>query len=133
MAPDPKAVEAEAHGGYVAAINSNDVDRILAMMTETIVYQAPHEPEIRGKAALRQWLSGYVGAYRTQWEKTPADFTISGDWAFERYTYKSTNTDKKTGVVSTDVGKGINIFHREPDGHWKVAIDGWSSDKPAAQ
>ncbi len=65
-------------------------------------------------------------------EKTSIGFTVSGDWAFERYTYKSTDTDKKSGAVTTDIGKGINIYRRGADGKWQVAIDGWSSDKPAA-
>jgi ketosteroid isomerase-like protein len=127
---DVAAIETAAHGGYVAAINSNDVDTLMSDLTDDIVYQAPDAPEVKGKRAVRAWVAGYFGAYRTHWEKTTVGFTVSGDWAFERYTYKSTDTDKKTGAVTTDVGKGINIFRRGADGKWRVAIDGWSSDKP---
>src|SRR5260221_4959351 len=129
---DTKAVEAAAHGAYVAAINSNDTEKLMADLTDDIVYQSPHEAEIVGKDAVRKWVAGYFGAYRTHWEKTSIGFTVSGDWAFERYTYVSTDTDKKTGAVTTDKGKGINIFHHDPDGKWRVAIDGWSSDLPLA-
>ena len=122
------AIETAAHGGYVAAINSNDVDTLMADLTDDIVYQAPGAAEVVGKAAVREWVAGYFGAYQTRWEKTSIGFTVSGDWAFERYTYKATDTDRKTGAVTTDVGKGINVFRREPDGKWRVAIDGWSSD-----
>jgi ketosteroid isomerase-like protein len=73
------------------------------------------------------------GAYRTRWEKTSISFTVSGDWAFERYSYKSKDVDKKTAVVTADRGKGINIFRRGADGKWRVAIDGWSSDVPIAR
>ena len=131
LADDAKAVEEAAHGGYVEAINSNDVDTLMADLTDDIVYQAPGASEIIGKAAVRSWAASYFGAYRTKWEKTSMGFTVSGDWAFERYTYKSTDTDKKTGAVTTDVGKGINIFRRGTDGKWRVAIDGWSSNKPS--
>ena len=124
---DVKAVEAITHGAYVAAINSNNIDTLLANLTDDIVYQAP---EVVGKAAVREWVQGYFDAYQTKWEKTSLGFTVSGDWAFERYTYKATDTDRKTGAVATDIGKGINIFHRETDGKWRVAVDGWSSDKP---
>lgn len=122
------AVEKAAHDAYVTAINSNDVETLMADLTDDIVFQAPGAPEIIGKAAVRNWIAGYFGAYKTQWEKTSIGFTVSGDWAFERYTYKSTDTDRKTGKVTTDVGKGINIFHRGADGKWRVAVDGWSSD-----
>jgi ketosteroid isomerase-like protein len=78
-------------------------------------------------------VAGYFGAYRIQWEKTSIAFTVIGDWAFERYIYKSKDVDKKTGAVTTDQGKGINIFRRGADGKWRVAIDGWSSDVPPAK
>jgi ketosteroid isomerase-like protein len=129
---DVKGIEASAHGGYVTAINSNDVETLMGDLTDDIVYQAPGAPEIVGKAAVKKWVADYFGADRTKWEKTSIGFTLSGDWAFERYTYKSTDTDRKTGAVTTDVGKGLNVFRRSPDGRWRVAIDGWSSDKPTS-
>ena len=131
VAADTAAIERAAHGGYVAAINSNDMAKLMAVVTDDIVYQAPGGPEVVGRAAVREWVGGYLAAYRTHWEKTSIGFTVSGDWAFERYTYKSTDTDRKTGAVSTDVGKGVNIFRRGSDGKWRVAVDGWSSDTPA--
>ena len=100
-----KSVEAAAHGAYVAAINSNDTETLMADLTDDIVYQAPSEPEIVGKDAVRKWVAGYFDAYRTTWEKTSIGFTVIGDWAFERYEYKSTDVDKKTGAVTTDKGK----------------------------
>ena len=129
---DLAAIERAAHGGYVAAINSNDLATLMADLTDDIVYQAPGAPEMVGKAAVKAWAAGYFGAYRTHWEKTSIGFTVRGDWAFERYTYRSSDTDRKTGIVTTDVGKGINIFRRGADGKWRVAIDGWSSDKSPA-
>ncbi len=131
-AVDVAAVEAAAHGGYVAAINSNDAEKLKSVLTDDVVYQAPGAPEMIGKAAVGEWVAGYFAAYQAKWEKTSHGFTVSGDWAFERYTYKSIDTDRKTGAVTTDVGKGINIYHKDPDGHWRVAVDGWSSDKPAS-
>ena len=131
-ASDSQLIEQAAHGAYVTAINSNDVGTLLAVLTDDIVYQSPGEPEIIGKAAVRKWLAAYFSTTRTHWEKTSIGFVVNGEWAFERYTYKSTDTDKKSGTVSTDTGKGINIFRRGADGRWRVAIDGWSSDRPAA-
>ena len=45
---DSKSIEQAAHAAYVAAINSNDVDTLLADLTDDIVYQSPGEPEIVG-------------------------------------------------------------------------------------
>ena len=132
-AADENSVEAAAHGAYVAAINSNDTEMLLADLTDNIVYQAPNAPEIIGKDAVRKWVADYFGAYQTKWEKTSIGFTVIGDWAFERYSYKSKDVDKKTGAVTTDKGKGINIFRRDIDGKWRVAVDGCSSDVPISK
>jgi len=65
---------------------------------------------------VRKWLAEYFGATRTHWEKTSIGFVVSGDWAFERYAHRSTDTAKNTGAITTDTGKGINIFRRGSDG-----------------
>lgn len=130
---DVKAIEAAAHGAYLAAINSNDVETLMADVTDNIVYQSPNEAEVVGKDAVRKWAAGYVEAYRFNWDKTSIGFTVNGDWAFERYTYKATNTDKKTHAVSIDEGKGVNVYHHDADGKWRVAIDGWSSSLPPSK
>ena len=75
-----KSVEAAAHGAYVAAINSNDTETLMADLTDDIVYQVPSEPEIVGNDAVRKWVVGYFDAYRTTWEKTSIGFTVIGGW-----------------------------------------------------
>src|SRR5215475_13656712 len=48
VASDSGKIEEAAHGAYVTAINSNNVDILLADLTDDIVYQSPGEPEIIG-------------------------------------------------------------------------------------
>ncbi|MBC7833703.1 MAG: nuclear transport factor 2 family protein [Phycisphaerales bacterium] len=120
-----------AHEAYVNAINSNNLDAVLAMLTDDVVFMAPHEPRLVGKAAVRPWAEGYLGAFRIHWEKTTLEFVVSGEWAFEQYAYKCTDTPRSGGPAVHDSGKGINIYHRDPDGTWRVARDAWSSDLPA--
>jgi ketosteroid isomerase-like protein len=139
-APEPAAAvesdaaaEAEAHAAhdaYVAAINSNDVEAWLAILTDDIVYMAPNAPLLKGKDELRPWGEGYFGAYTTQWDKTSLEFVVMGDWAFERYAYTVTDTPKDGSEPLHDVGKGINIYHKDADGVWRVARDAWNSDLP---
>jgi ketosteroid isomerase-like protein len=130
---DRAAIEAATHGAYVEAINSNEVERIMSDLTADVVYQSPNEPELAGKDAVRKWATAYAEAYAFKWEKASLGFTVTGDWAFERYRYKATNIDKKTGASAIDVGKGVNVFHHDPDGKWRVAIDSWNSDLPAGK
>ena len=115
------------HKRYVEAINTNDVDQVLALVTDDVVFQHPGAPEIVGKDALRDWIQAYLDAVSTSWVKIPIGLTVSEDLAAERYSYRGTDTDKASGAVSIDEGKGIIVFRREEDGEWRVCLDGWSS------
>ena len=119
-----------AHEAYVAAINSNDLDTLLGMLTEDVVFLAAHEAPMVGKAALRPWLEGYLKAYRTHWDKPVQEFTVCGNWAFERYSYKSMDTPLDGGPVVEDTGWGLVIYHYDADGEWRVARDAWGPDHP---
>ncbi len=119
-----------AHEAYVKAINSNNLDTLLGMLTEDVVFLSAHAPPLVGKEAARPWLEGYLAAYKTHWDKPVLEFVVSGEWAFERYSYKSTDTNLESGEVTQDTGWGLVIYHRDADGKWRVARDAWGPDHP---
>jgi ketosteroid isomerase-like protein len=120
----------QAHEAYVTAINSNNLDTLLGVLTEDVVFLAPQEPVMVGKAAVRPWLEGYLKAFKTHWDKPVQEFVVNGEWAFERYSYKSTDTPAGGGAVVEDTGWGLVIYHRDTDGKWRVARDAWGTDHP---
>ena len=136
-APANTAAAEQAHVAYLAAINSNDIDKFQMTITDDIVYVAPNLPEIVGKAAVNAWVSDYFAAYRTVWVKESLEFVVESDLAYERYSYKSVDTPRADGPaagtpVVTDTGTGINIYRRGTDGVWRVARDAWATSKPVA-
>ncbi|MCB9841309.1 MAG: nuclear transport factor 2 family protein [Phycisphaeraceae bacterium] len=127
---ESRRVEAEqAFGNYIAAINSNDLDRLLAMFTDDVVFLTPNAPPIVGKAAVREWCAGYFDAFSTHWDKRSLEFEIAGDWAFERYSYTSTDTPRGGGEPIVGTGWGMLIYRREADGVWRVARDAVGPDR----
>lgn len=127
---DESAVR-RAHRDYVEAINANDLDRVMDMMTEDVVFLAAGAPPYVGKAAIRPWVAGYLQAYKTHWDKPVQELVVSGDWAFERYSYTSTDTPLAGGEAVTGTGWGLVIYRRDADGKWRVARDAWGPDHPA--
>lgn len=99
------------------------------MLTEDVVFMAPNEKPYVGKAAVRPWLAGYLSAYRTHWDKPVQEFTVDGDWAFERYSYTSTDTPLSGGAEIVGTGWGFLVYHHDADGKWRVARDAWGSDQ----
>ena len=120
-----------AHEDYVTAINSNNIDTLMGMLTDDVVFMAPGAAPMVGKDALKPWLEGYLQAYKTHWEKTVHEFVVSSEWAFERYSWKSTDTPVGGGDALTDTGWGFVVYHHDADGKWRVARDAWGADHPA--
>lgn len=119
-----------AHEEYVTAINSNNLETLLGMLTDDVVFMAPNDKPYVGKAAVKPWLEGYLAAYRTHWDKPVQEFVVAGDWAFERYSYTSTDTPVAGGDPVVGTGWGFVVYHHDPDGKWRVARDAWGSDQP---
>ena len=71
------------------------------------------------------------------WTTPVAEFTVSGEWAFGRYTYTASDSiiirDPETegGGTANDSGWGFVVYHHDGDGTWRVARDAWGSDRPA--
>lgn len=122
-----------AHENYVRMINSNNIDSLTSMFTDDVVFLAAGAKPIVGKAAVREWADGYYKAFRTKWDKPVQEFVIAGDYAFERYSYTSTDTPVGGGADVVDTGWGLVVYHREPDGVWRVARDAFGPDHPPAQ
>jgi ketosteroid isomerase-like protein len=119
-----------AHEAYVEAINSNNLDQLLGMLTDDVVFLAPNEAVMIGKESVKPWLEGYLAAFKTHWDKPVHEFVVNGEWAFERYSYHSTDTLLETGEVFEGTGWGLVIYHHDEDGKWRVARDAWGSDQP---
>ncbi|MFG0246537.1 MAG: YybH family protein [Phycisphaerales bacterium JB052] len=121
-----------AHDAYVEAINSNNLENFLGMLTDDIVFMAPNAPMMTGKDTLRAWATPYLDAYTVKWEKTELELVVNGDWAYSLYSYREDDTPKAGGPRLQDTGKGIIIYHYDDDGVWRVARDAWNSDLPAS-
>ncbi|WP_260483423.1 YybH family protein [Sphingomicrobium flavum] len=118
----------QLHHDYVAAINSNNVDAVLALCDENVIYQAPNEPQMEGAEAVREWGSSFFAAFKAHWVKTTTLVEASDRLASSTYTYVGTYTDKETGDAMTEHGKGTCLYRRGDDGNWKLIVDTWSLD-----
>ena len=82
---DVAAIEAAAHGGYVAAINSNDTEKLKSVLTDDVVYQAPGAPELigylQGKSTLSEAIEAAILQSRRYAKRQRTWFrSRMGDW-----------------------------------------------------
>ena len=127
----------KAHDAYVAAINTNKVDLWLETLGDDVVYLVPNQAALVGKAAVGEWVRRYLQEVATRWTKSVQEVQVSGDWALGRYIYTASDSviihDPETegGGTANDSGWGLVVYHRDAHGAWRVARDGWGSDRPA--
>jgi ketosteroid isomerase-like protein len=124
--PSPR----RAHEAYVAAINSNDVDAVLDMLSADVVLLVANHSPVVGKDAVKLWVADHFDRYRTRWEKSVEEYMVFGEWAFGRYSWRTIVTPKAGGSTSYDKGWGLIVYHHDADGRWRVARDAWSADHP---
>lgn len=123
----------EAHHAYNAAINANDLEGIMAMLTDDVVFLPPNGERVVGKDAVRAWATPYMEAYTIHWGKTQLELIENEPWAFEQYGYVEHDVAKDGSGTLEDTGKGVIVYHHDADGVWRVARDIWCSDLPAGE
>ncbi len=113
---------------FVDAIRAGDWAGVAALYTEDAVYMPPNEPAFEGRAAIEAWLGAFPPL---------PDFSLAvvetdgrGDLAFVRGTYAWTIMPEGAPEPIQDTGKYIEIWRKQPDGSWLIAVDIFNSDMP---
>ena len=114
------------------AVNAADVAGILACWAPGGVLLPPHHPAVQGHAAIAEYFRRIFADRRLTFTFNESTITIIGEAAIERLTYSSLVTHRTSGQTAEDVGKGLHVYARQPNGEWKLVQDIWNSDWPQA-
>lgn len=97
------------------------------------VMMPPNAPLASGKEAIRHALAAHYERpdFSVTWRPARVELARSGDLAYAIGVWESTMNDA-TGQPRADRGKYVEIWKKQADGAWKVAIDIFNSDLPAA-
>ena len=115
---------------WFAAMESGDVDGLLALVTDDIVIKVPGAPEIVGKAAVEQTLRQFHAGRSERVEFEVVEVGVDGDLAFARIHERATIREKGGEPIGTFEGTHLTILRRGADGRWRVARDVGSFDAP---
>lgn len=103
------------------ANNTADTLGWLELFEEGAVYMPSGMPAVTTRAGLEQAAAAGFGPYAADILITPVEIVISGDWAFARSNVTGTVTSRTDGQVIPVEVKQLVIYHRQPDGDWKIA------------
>ncbi len=114
----------------VTALNTADVETLLALHTDDAVILKPHQrPEV-GKQVMRKSLEALFQRFEVEESRDISEIEIAGEWAFVWGTYRSTLTPRARGAPSEETGKYIEVLRKTPAGGWKFARTIWNTSDP---
>src|ERR1700761_4708008 len=128
------ASEAEAirllDSSWVTAGQSKNVDSWVAFYSEDAAALPPNEPVATNREAIRKSVSELLmlPGLSIDWKPTKIEVARSGELAYLYGAYNLAWND--TGKRVTDKGKNVEIWKKEPGGHWRCVVDSWNSDLP---
>lgn len=130
---DTRAADLDAirdlHDRHIEAALDEIVDAFLTTVTDSFVLAPPDNPGAAGADDVAQWFEGFFGAYSIEdIEFTSIDYEIHGDWAAGHYRYDWTVVPDAEGDTIADIGQGLYVYRRQPDGSWLIAYDFWNRD-----
>jgi uncharacterized protein (TIGR02246 family) len=105
-----------------AAMARNDLDAVLATMTEDVVLLSAAGPPVVGREAVRQVYSAMIEKFTMQNTASSSDFTVDaiGNVAVVVGKDSATLTPVGGGPTMMVSGPAVSVFRRE-DGTWKLA------------
>ena len=114
----------------LAAVNAGDVDGCLGVWASDGVLMPPHHPPVQGREDIGKYLRSVFSKSRFEFTFTSTHIEIVGDMALERVTYTVLVWPGRATSPVDDVGKGLHVYGRQPDGSWRLTQDIWNSDRP---
>ena len=123
-AADPAADVDAANQKLMEAFDAGDAEAVAALYTEDAAVMPPGSDLARGRDGAQEFWQGAFDAGLTGVDLTTDQLDVQGDTAIETGNYAVTMSDG-----SSENGKYIVVWHRTPDGAWKMNRDIWNASK----
>jgi ketosteroid isomerase-like protein len=106
-----------------------DIDAFLSFIAEGARFMPSDAPLAQGDAIRTAW-EGLLSlpGFDLEWQAQSAEVATSGDIGYTIGTYKLTFEQDGTAMLTQ--GKYVTIWHKQPDGTWKMQVDIFNPDGP---
>jgi len=113
---------------FAEAVLAGDGAAVAALFTEDAAVMRPNESVVEGRAVIQASLEPFPSI--TQFEATIVQMEGRGDLAFVRAAYSMTHIVEGAPEPIHDTGKIVDIWRKQPDGKWLIAVHIFNSDLP---
>ena len=118
---------ANATRAHIEAFNREDVDRMVAMMSDDAIAMPPHQAALKGAEEISGWMREGFATARSQFDYTPVSTLVEGNLGVDHFDFTMTTTMNDSGEKIADEGNCIWVWRREADGDWHICRSIWNS------
>jgi ketosteroid isomerase-like protein len=116
----------QAGDTWVKGALSQDWASVAALYVDDAAMNPPNEPATNGRAAIRAWLQKFPRMTSFKIRRLKVDGR--DDLAFVLATYAMTFVPPGAPGPISDSGKYVEVWRKQPDGKWLIAVDIFNSD-----
>ena len=123
MNPDEQAIR-DLIALWHRSTAAGDVDTVLGLMTEDVVFLVAGQPPMSGRAAFERGLRGLLAGHRIESTQQVREVQVDGDLAYS-WTELSVRVVPLAGgdAPAARSGSALSILRRQQDGRWRLIRD----------
>jgi uncharacterized protein (TIGR02246 family) len=108
---------------WMRATLAGDLDRVLELMAEDVVFLGAGRPPLRGKQAFASASRGMETKVRVEGRADVQEVRVFGDWAYCWNQLTVTMHPADGGAPTERSGPALSVLRRNPDGRWVIFRD----------
>ena len=121
MGSDERAIR-EMHSTWIDAVNAGDLDRLLALMTDDVVFLNPGDEGL-GRDGFSAKFSAAHQQLRICCVSELEEVVVVGEVAYTRSRDSLSVSPLAGGEENRLAGDRLTIYRKQPDGRWLLARD----------
>jgi uncharacterized protein (TIGR02246 family) len=108
---------------WLRATREGDVDAVLELMTQDVVFMVPGQPAMHGREAFAQRLRALLSTHAIESSGEIEEVCVAGDLAYCRTKLAVTVISKHGATPMQRTGHTLSILRKAADGRWQVTRD----------
>lgn len=108
---------------WMSATTEGDLEQVLSLMTEDVVFLRPGQPPMHGRDAYAAAARSMAGQLHIAGRPEIQEIHIAGEFAFCWNHLEVIVTPLKTGEAKQQAGHILSVFRQAPDGRWLLFRD----------
>ena len=121
MGPDEREVR-EVHSTWIDAVNAGDLDRLLTLMADDVVFLNPGQSPL-GRDGFSANFSAAHQRVRIRCISDLEEVVVVGEVAYTRSRDALSVVPRAGGEETQLAGHRITVYRKQPDGCWLLARD----------